>query len=49
MNLSANHGSHPELELIQLLPGEGETILTPGALSFLDEFLTLPDYQQLKD
>jgi malate synthase len=37
MNMSSNHGSHPELELTQPLVGTDSIILTPAALSFLAE------------
>ncbi|MFC1776607.1 malate synthase A [Pseudomonadota bacterium] len=37
MNLSANHGSHPELELTQALSGADKIILTADAMSFLAE------------
>ena len=37
MNLSAEHESHPELELTEALSGEDKNILTPAALAFLAE------------
>jgi hypothetical protein len=49
MNVPVLPRSQPELTLAKPSLGNDENILTPAALDFLDEFLTLPAYEQLND